>query len=701
MMMPMPAFGQPSETGRCSRPSTEPVWLLDPDDPRTLGWAREQSERTAARFASTATAEALRPRLRAALAGAADGNDDLLIEGHRHRIVRDDGPGRSRLERLDGHDWKVVVDLASWDREGSDTWVLQRVVPAPGARGSTRRVLVVVSPGGNDERVTLEVDLEDGLPVGVGRGGFELATRMGGLQWAGPDAVLAFAALGPAERTHTGHPRLVRWWQRGEQLGQARIVAAAEPESLTITARATASGLVLARHHRADAPDSYHLSSPRVSVQMPLPPCTSAHLTSTGVFLSTEPRADHGPRDPHQGGLLHLPVAVSRLGHPIIGALETVLPAGRGVLVRQIVPTVAAVFIVAIVDGAERVLRCVRLEREWQVDEPHPQVCGAVRLGATDGDAVEVRWSNPVRPPRREWWTSTERRPQPTEDGPVSAQASAASDRAADDDDSPVVLDRSALGQVERRVAKSVDGNPVTYFLTTPPTTRPGPLPTILLGYGGFGACFLPRYQAELDHGWLRRGGAIAIAQCRGGGERGAGWEAAGRGIGKLDAVDDLYAVATHLQLTGMTSSGRLAALGVSNGGLLAALLAFQHPTSVAAVAVHNAVLDLSRYDATPAGRAWAADFGTSSDHNPMDLSPLHRVPPRGHALPPMLLAAQRHDDRVDPGHSRTLAHRLSALEHPVWYHEGNGTHRGPQGLASGVELMVLTLSFLWESVGG
>lgn len=95
--------------------------------------------------------------------------------------------------------------------------------------------------------------------------------------------------------------------------------------------------------------------------------------------------------------------------------------------------------------------------------------------------------------------------------------------------------------RVERHRATSADGTQVPYFLIVPEDEATGPRPTILYGYGGFaiseGVRHVPGWPT-----WLRAGGAIAIANLRGGGEFGTQWHEDGRLAKKQNAFDDCIA---------------------------------------------------------------------------------------------------------------------------------------------------------------
>lgn len=246
-------------------------------------------------------------------------------------------------------------------------------------------------------------------------------------------------------------------------------------------------------------------------------------------------------------------------------------------------------------------------------------------------------------------------------------------------DGSPVGVDRvdlTASGQgdgavatfapphtVTRQRATSADGTTVPYFLVTPDDGRTGPRPTLLWGYGGFKIPLLADYRPGWS-AWLAAGGAIAIANLRGGGEFGTAWYDAGRLAHKQNVFDDVIGVAEHLIASGTTTAAQLAIHGRSNGGLLVGAAMTQRPDLFAAAIPGVGVLDILRFHKFTIGAAWISDYGDPDTPEGFAAaraySPLHNVR-EGAAYPPTLVLTADHDDRVVPLHSFKFA---AALQH-------------------------------------
>jgi prolyl oligopeptidase len=212
----------------------------------------------------------------------------------------------------------------------------------------------------------------------------------------------------------------------------------------------------------------------------------------------------------------------------------------------------------------------------------------------------------------------------------------------------------------------SKDGTRVPMFITGRKGVRlDGRNPTLLTGYGGYGAIQAPSYQPDVAL-WLEMGGVYAVANLRGGGEYGEAWHRAGSGERKQTSFDDFIAAAEYLVARRYTRPGSLAIYGHSNGGLLVGAMVTQRP-DLFAVAVANAGhYDMLRFHRFTVGAGWIPEYGSPDDPVAFRYlraySPLHNVR-AGTCYPATLLLAADHDDRVVPSHSYKLAAALQAAQ--------------------------------------
>jgi hypothetical protein len=131
----------------------------------------------------------------------------------------------------------------------------------------------------------------------------------------------------------------------------------------------------------------------------------------------------------------------------------------------------------------------------------------------------------------------------------------------------PTLAWEPAAFVTEQVFVSSDDGTRVPLFLSRRRDIVPdGTIPTLLYGYGGFQIAVGPMFKPEWL-AWMERGGLLAVASLRGGGEYGKSWHDDGRLANKQHVFDDFAACARWLAASGWTSSERIAISGRSNGG--------------------------------------------------------------------------------------------------------------------------------------
>ena len=233
-----------------------------------------------------------------------------------------------------------------------------------------------------------------------------------------------------------------------------------------------------------------------------------------------------------------------------------------------------------------------------------------------------------------------------------------------------------------------------------------GSNPTILYGYGGFGISILPRFDpARLA--WLERGGVFAIANIRGGGEYGEAWHRQGMRAHKQTVFDDFIAAAEWLVAQRYTSTGRLAIMGGSNGGLLVGACLTQRPDLFGAALAYVGVMDMLRFNLFGQGAGWEGDFGSPQD--PEDFKVLYAYSPYHHVragtrYPATMLFTGDHDTRVMPAHSFKFAAALQAAQAgpaPILLRvELSGGHGGGPTTTQHIDATADAYAFLLHNLG-
>src|SRR6185369_15498778 len=107
-------------------------------------------------------------------------------------------------------------------------------------------------------------------------------------------------------------------------------------------------------------------------------------------------------------------------------------------------------------------------------------------------------------------------------------------------------IDPSAF-EIERIRATSKDGTKVPLFVVHKKgLVKDGRTPTLLTGYGGFNTNITPTFTRS-SYLLLERGGILAVANLRGGGEFGEAWHKGGMRENKQNVFDDAIAAASEL----------------------------------------------------------------------------------------------------------------------------------------------------------
>jgi prolyl oligopeptidase len=235
---------------------------------------------------------------------------------------------------------------------------------------------------------------------------------------------------------------------------------------------------------------------------------------------------------------------------------------------------------------------------------------------------------------------------------------------------------------------------------------RNGKNPVLLVTYGSYGA-LSPMWFSAPDLAWYERGGVLAFAHVRGGGEKGAAWHEAGRRVRKQHAVDDLLATARWLIAQGYTSPAHLALAGKSAGGVVMSAAIAQQPQLFRAALIRVGVTDVLRMEHTEGGPANTVEFGSvknAEEYRAMRALSGYANLRKGTAYPAVLLEAGYNDPRVPPWQLGKMAARLQATtasKHPVLlrvdFDAGHGLGSSPLQIA---ELKADEYAFLARELG-
>jgi prolyl oligopeptidase len=190
-----------------------------------------------------------------------------------------------------------------------------------------------------------------------------------------------------------------------------------------------------------------------------------------------------------------------------------------------------------------------------------------------------------------------------------------------------------------------------------------GSHPALISGYGAYGFNSSVHFNPA-NLAWLERGGVLAIAHVRGGGEFGKQWHLAGQKSTKPNTWKDFLACCEYLVQKRYTSPPKLAGMGGSAGGILIGRSITERPDLFAAAIIHVGMLDTVRSETTTNGVPNIPEFGTVATREGFDglleMSAYQQVRD-GVKYPAVLLTHGINDPRVEPWMSAKMTARLQA----------------------------------------
>lgn len=190
---------------------------------------------------------------------------------------------------------------------------------------------------------------------------------------------------------------------------------------------------------------------------------------------------------------------------------------------------------------------------------------------------------------------------------------------------------------------------------------RDGSNPLILDGYGSYGISRTPSFSPS-SLAWYEKGGIIAVAHVRGGGEYGKGWHVAGKQLNKPNTWRDAIACAEWLITHGYTSAAKLAIQGSSAGGIFVGRAITERPDLFAAAIDASPLSDMIRFEATAAGTQNIPEFGSIKTEvgfkGLFEMSPYHKIVDETR-YPAVLITTGINDPRVAPWQAAKMAARL------------------------------------------
>ena len=647
------------------------LWLEEVQNEKALDWVRGQNAKTFKELRENELYQRLYDEAFAILTSDARIPDGSIIGDHFYNFWQDEVHVRGIWRRSALEDfiagsprWDTVLDIDALEGNEHENWVYKGF---DCLGGESDRCLIELSHGGKDESVHREFSLDSKSFIADG---FVVPEAKSNVSWDGEDALLVGTDWGDNSMTNSGYALEIRHWQRGTDMRSGKSLFKGDVVD-------TLAAPFVLHNDDTDYPFIVRLYADwnenqymRVidgdaSQIMDWPLRVSVPGVLAGRAILT----------------LEQDWSVNDVNYEIGDIVAYDLDSGSTELVfsptdRQAVNEVEiganSVFVELLDNVKGRLKRMKRSDDGWHAVDVSLPDNGVVKLIATSSgsDDAFVTYESSVQP--------TTLYHVGADDAVVPVAALAPLYDASD-----VVI--------RQEFATSADGESVPYFLVgREDVLEDGNAPTILYGYGGFLIPILPVYYEDPSrpqHGalagrmWISRGGVLAIANLRGGGEFGPRWHQSALRENRQRAYDDYFAIAEDLIADGVTDPDRLGALGRSNGGLLLGVALTQRPDLFAALDIGAPLLDMLRYNHLLAGASWMGEYGNPDV--PEDRKFIEKYSPyqnlrKGQEYPKVFFYTSTLDDRVHPGHARKMAAKMADMKQEFFYYENiEGGHGG------------------------
>jgi prolyl oligopeptidase len=653
---PMQTIAGPAQAG-------DPyLWLEEVDSPRAMQWVRDHNA------SSTAVLEA-DPRYQTlfeealTIADATDRIPDIRFIGDAvYNFWTDAQHPRGIWRRTTLADyqsphpqWTVLLDIDALGKAEGRSWVFHG---ANCFMPSGRRCLIALSDGGEDATELREFDLDSARFVD---GGFHLPRAKQWVVWEDGDHLLVARPWSDGDATSSGYPYVVKRLTRGAALDAAVEIFRGTKTDVSVLAQNNYDAterVSLIRRSRDFFHSEYHLVAAGGLKRLALPEKASIlNLVSGRLIVRLRESWTANGQTFDEGAVVHLELAEVRADPDRLKPHLVWSPGPWEAFVGLTTPR--ATLLLATMDNVRGRAWAYSAapDGKWTrtaVDLPDNM---SISLGSSDDNSeLSLLYASDFLTPPSLWLVDD------------------ASGKARPIKTLPARFDASGL-TVEQHEAVSSDGTKVPYFIVHRKDMKlDGSTPTWMHAYGGFEASLTPGYRATSGKLWLERGGALVLANIRGGGEFGPRWHEAGLGTKRQLVYDDFTAIARDLIARGITSPRRLGIEGGSNGGLLMGVQFTQHPELWNAVVISIPLLDMLRISNIAAGASWIGEYG-DVNADPAVRTFWEKTSPyqnlrAGTAYPEPFIFTTTKDDRVGPQHARKFAARLEEMKLPVLYFE-------------------------------
>lgn len=679
------------------------LWLEAQRSPEAIAWAKVRTDAAIAELSAKPAFASVAEELRKTLAADAPVPTIYLLGKRFLRLVRDTKHPSGLLQiapkQARGYPgpWRTILDVGALNTRESASYALSGLsmfdFPSRCLPPAFDRCLLALSPAGSSSLELREFDLAKGAFV---EGGFRTAANRSFTAWLSDDTLLIAHSLLGSPALPSNFPAVVRIWKRGTPLAEARPIFQAPHTASLVGVNALGLG-----------------TDRRGVLKVALDYSTIAHflVSQSGKLtkISLPQKLKYVG-----GGALNFPHLVVQLAaDAALGGRTYPAEAIVAYDVRDATPEArkfSAVHVPETGTFVSDVTEAAGNGVTFVEDRNLRKTLVVARLGATDWSRKTILSAPPGVKLELIQTDGVSRDILVKQEGflvPPTISLVRTSGKAVKIASGKPIIDAAAY-VVDVRSAPSHDGTMVDYYLVRPKERRPGPVPTLMSGYGSFGVNFDPDYfSSGLGRGmvsWLSRGGAYVATAIRGGGERGEAWHLAGAGLNKQAGFDDFIGVAEDLVATGFTTPEHLGAFGRSAGGLLTAAMVAQRPDLFGAIFVGVPVTDVGALSTSGSGivKGQKSEFGDWDDPAVLPrilaYSPYQNIR-AGVRYSRILIMTSTEDNQVGPGQARKFAARLEEVgAKPLLIEAPEGGHGVPDPFKQ-PELVAAELSFFIDAL--
>ncbi|MBC8377409.1 MAG: S9 family peptidase [FCB group bacterium] len=630
---------------------TDPyIWLEEVEGENALNWVREQNTVTLNELQADPRFQQFESEALAIYEAKDRTVYGKIRADYIYNFWRDDVHIRGiwRRSPLDAYlenkpEWDVLLDIDALAEAEEENWVYKSVNGLP---PNYNRFLIELSRGGKDAVVVREFDVSTRSFLDDG---FFVSEEKSAISWINENQVFVATNFGMGSMTSSGYPASVRVWTRGEDLATSPEITRVATDNVGLwgwTIFTTDNNYSLISKSKDFWTHEILLLDEVMGtkkIELPVDADLKG-LWKEQAFAIL--RSDW--LGSSKGSLIALDLTSNT-------KMDVFIPNAKSSIMDVNFSSTHLLLTIQ-EDVVDKVLRGVRHENSWVLED----------LGLPQGGTISIKGTDPLN--ANFFYTYNDLITPSTLGYFEDAMADPKVIR-----QSPARYDSDNL-EVNQKFATSKDGTKIPYFLVSRKDMPfDGSNPTLLYGYGGFEVSEKSQYWSKTGKLWMEKGGVLALANIRGGGEYGPAWHQAALKTNRHKSYEDFIAIAEQLISTKITSPEKLGIMGGSGGGLLVGVVFTMRPDLFNAVVSQVPLLDMLRYHKLLAGASWMGEYGDPDD--PVEgaylkeYSPYHSLSP-GKKYPKPMFTTSTKDDRVHPGHARKMVARMKEQGHPVMYYE-------------------------------